>query len=318
MPNRPRKKSTSQRFFAGAIYTLFLLLMLLVGTAVGWMRSSEFLWKGVTNYFVTPQEMFHTDALTVLVLGCDEDRAPGGRVITKEGVRSDMMLLVRLDFANKRVTGLSIPRDTLATVDGKTHKVNAFHAIGGNDMARRAVEELLDGIHVDRVVELDFDAFEKLVNTVGGVPIVIDKNLRYTDHAGHLNINLKKGYQTLDGEHAMEFVRFRHSDSDFARQDRQHQFILALKGAIEKRPQVLPRVADLSVQVLGNAFNPGEAQKLATFTRSVKEANIRLGAVPVLEKKGTTALTLDDEKLDEVLREYNFKSPASQPTASAQ
>lgn len=311
MPTKKRKKSPAQRIAAGIAYVAFLCFFLALGTAAGWVSQSKVLSSAVTGFFKKPEDVFHQDNLVILVLGCDEDRATGGKKVLKSGVRSDMMLLTKIDFKNNKITGVSIPRDTLCEIEGyKKQKINAYHAIGGRPLAKQAVESLL-GVKIDRVVDLDFQAFEDLVDMVGGVPVTVDKNLHYTDRAGGLYIDLKKGYQVLNGYKAMGFVRFRHSDSDFARQDRQHQFILALKEVLQKKKSLIGQVADQAVKVAGNEFTPEEAAKLGQFAKDIKEKDIKLGSIAVTEPNPNPHYyeIVDDDKLEPTLREYNFLPP---------
>lgn len=308
------------RFLSGLVYAVFLLLVLTAGSLAGWLGKSKVLGNGFVHIFEKPQDTFKQDTLTLLVLGCDEDRATGGKRVLKSGVRSDMMLLAKIDFVKKKITGLSIPRDTIVKVGRyRLQKINAYHAIGGGPLAKEAVETLLPGVTIDRVVELDYKAFQDLVELVGGVPIVVEKNLKYTDRAGGLYINLKKGYQKLNGYNAMCYVRYRHGDSDFARQDRQHHFLLAFKDVIEQKKQMLPQVADQAVKVMGGAFSDVEAFKLAQFAKDLKESDIKLGSVPVLDKPQPNPHyeeILDEDKVEDTLREYNLLAPEAR-TANA-
>ena len=88
-----------------------------------------------------PSKVFDADSMNLLLLGCDEDRATGGAVITQNKARSDMMMLCHLDFKNSRISGLSIPRDTLIDLPPQyhEHKINAYHAYGGNNLSKMAV-----------------------------------------------------------------------------------------------------------------------------------------------------------------------------------
>src|SRR5207253_927402 len=142
-----------------------------------------------------------------------------------------------------RITGVSIPRDTLAAPDGyKRQKINAFHLLGGPDLSKAAVESLIP-VQIDRVVVLNYKAFEDMIDLVGGVDVSVPKKMDYDDVRGHLHIHLKPGPQHLGGEDAVGFVRFRHSDDDFHRQGRQKAFLLAFKNAVMHRPSALPQVA---------------------------------------------------------------------------
>ncbi len=215
---------------------------------MGWMGRSPILSRLVGDAIkhrigISTENPFGKDVLTLLVLGCDEDRYFGGDgsgmapgQITRHQARSDMMLLVHIDFKHKIICGISIPRDTLVASDGhSSQKINAYHLYGKTSdekakSSQTAVETLLPGIHIDRTLVLDFGSFEKMVDTVGGVDMYVPKNMDYDDVRGDLHIHLKAGRQHLNGEKSQEFVRFRHSDDDFHRASRQHRLCSRFEG----------------------------------------------------------------------------------------
>ncbi len=317
MPKSPPQRRW-MRLIGGLLYTLLLLFSILAGGVLGWIGESSVLSSILRQSIArtTPQEVFdgqiqNKDALNLLLLGCDEDRAPGGKKILRQYARSDMMLLTRLDFAHNRITGVSIPRDTLAELPGyRSMRINAFHSIGGKDLAKQAVEALLD-VPIDKVVVLNYKAFQEMVDLVGGVDIYVNKPLKYTDRAGGLFINLKPGRQVLKGYDAMCFVRYRHGDSDYARQDRQKDFILSFKEAVMKKPGLIGTVADKAVDVLGGELDAREVAALALFARKIGNDNIRMGQIPVLDA-GNFDLRVDTGHLRKTLRDFHFLD--DQPT----
>jgi LCP family protein required for cell wall assembly len=293
------------------MYVVVCAGALLVGTVSGWLNSSKIIREngGIWGMLhpKDPTEVFQKDSINLLILGCDEDRVTGGASTTRTLARSDMMLLAHLDFKTKSITGVSIPRDTWVRVpsyDGSKHKINAFHSYGGKPLAKLAVETLLPGVHVDKVVTLNFDGFQEMVNLVGGVPVEVDKNMDYVDHAGHLAIHLKKGMQVLNGENAMGFVRFRHSDSDYAREDRQHRFMLAFKEALMHHPNQLPNVIDATARMLSDGLSDQEVNALGHFVNDASKANIHFGQVPVIDNGRD--VDPNTAKIPGVLREFGF------------
>ncbi|KAA0238912.1 MAG: LytR family transcriptional regulator [Armatimonadetes bacterium] len=304
-PPRSRRWLSALSWFA---YAIVCAVALVGGTAAGWLKSSPVL-SAMSAQFLTNKnasDVFDDDALTVLVLGCDEDRSRGGAKVVRENARSDMMLVTKIDFANKRVGGISIPRDLEVGLPGyRAQKINAYHSIGGKDLAKRAAESVL-GVPIDRVIVLNYKAFQELVDVVGGVEVYVPKNMKYTDRPGDLYIDLKKGRQWLDGYQAMGFVRFRHSDSDFKRMERQRDFLFALKDRVMKNSSLLPTIVNKGSKVIGDEFSPDELASLALFLRGVSNDNIRMSSLPVVEGRGTN-LNLDAGKLSEVLLE-NFLS----------
>lgn len=288
-------------------YGAFCLVALGLGTLAGWINQSsvarEVAFQTLQNK--PPQEVFdNKSSLTILILGCDENRAPGGHRVITTAARSDMMLLAKLDFERNLVSGMSIPRDTLFALPGyRAQKINAYHAIGGPDLSRRAVQGLL-GITIDRVAVLDYESFQEIVDMVGGVEIDVPKRMRKVDRRGDLNIDLRPGLQVLNGYDAMCFVRYR-NDSDFMRQQRQKEFILALKQQVFSRPELLPKVAQESVDLLGGEFTAAEVAAIARFARNVGTERILMGMVPVVEASGSD-LRVDERRLPDALVELNF------------
>lgn len=285
----------------------------LVGGAVaGWMHRSPLVSAAVVSEVESKLGIERADPfagkdhLTLLVLGCDSDLSPGGRKVLKKYARSDMMMVARIDFASKRITGLSIPRDTLVAA-GKygEQKINAYHAFGGPDLARSAVETLLPGVSIDRAIVLDFDAFQEMVDKVGGVDVFVEKRMKWTDKAAKLYIDLKPGRQKLNGYNAMCFVRFRHSDSDFKRTDRQRDFLMAFRAAVLANPLKLPEVANTGAKVLGDSLTNDEILSLAKFAQSVGSDNIKMGLLPTIESEGYN-LKVDSSKLEATLNEYHL------------
>ncbi len=304
------------RIMGGLGYGLFLLLVLSTAAFAGWIKQSPLvatLVKGAITGGTNPQESFGKNSMTLLILGCDSDYTYGGGKITRKYSRSDMMLVAKMDFDTKQITGVSIPRDTELRLPGfQTMKINAYHAIApeaeADGLSKKAVEHLLPGVMIDRVVTLDFEAFQKLVDLLGGVQVDVDKRMVYNDNAGKLHIDLKPGKQRLDGYESMGFVRFRHSDSDFKRQDRQKAFLMALKQEVLKPDNLksLPQIVEHGKQVLNGALNDQELASLILFAKDVKPENIKLGQIPVKEKRGTTNLAVDEEQLPEVLSEFGL------------
>ncbi len=317
MPEPQTKhRSKARRILGGIGYGLFCAFSLAVGCGAGFVGRSAVL-SSMVRGIVTqqkPEDVFVRDELTVLVLGCDEDLSYGGKKVLRAKARSDMMLVVKFDFKNKRVGGVSIPRDLEVAIEGyRGQKINAYHSIGGPDLAKKAAESVLE-IPIERVVTIDYKAFQEMVDMVGGVEVFVGKKMKYTDKAAGLYIDLKPGRQLLNGYKAMGFVRFRHSDSDFLRMQRQKDFMVAFKTAIQAHLSILPEVVEKSTDVLDGDITPQEFSALALFLRDVPNENIKMGAVPVTDGSGTN-LNLDYAKLRPVLEEnYVVPKPPSAST----
>jgi LCP family protein required for cell wall assembly len=308
-----------------------MLTLLTAFSLGGFMLRSETL-RGVVGGMLgqTPENVFKGNTLTLLVLGCDEDRYYGGKQILSSSARSDMMLLAKLDFDRKTISALSIPRDTFIRHRNVGYKhsdpritgsrINAFHSFGGPDLAQQAVERTFD-VTVDRTVVLNFEAFQELIDLLGGIEVYIQKDMEYKDVRGGLDIDLKKGRQVLTGYQAMGYVRFRKGagESDFTRQDRQKELIMAIKDKILQQPTLIPLVADKTVEILDRRLTGGELGSLIWFAQQVPTEGIKMGSMPVNEPKTRGAaylLYLDRDKLPEVLQEFGFKTRTSARTSS--
>lgn len=220
------------------------------------------------------------------------------------------MLLLRLDFDHKAITGVSIPRDMIWAMDGyRTGKINQYHEFGGKPLAEAAVEKLV-GVDIDRVAVLDFEAFQRVVNLVGGIEIYVPKDMKYTDKAGGLYIDLKEGRQTLNGYNAMCFVRMRKSDSDYERQKRQKDLMMAFKDKLQAKPELLTTIADETINMLGKEMNAREVAALSIFAKDVGQENIKLGMIPVIEAEQDRRYgwhqVLDEDNLGKTLGEFKF------------
>ncbi|HLK14900.1 MAG TPA: LCP family protein [Fimbriimonadaceae bacterium] len=285
------------------------LFALLLGTAAGYIGHNHTVSIAQLVFPKEPKKLFHTNQFTVLMLGCDEDRTPGGKIIENNKARSDMMLIAQIDFDKNLITGLSIPRDTAVSLDGgPEHKINAYHAYGGAEMSKRAVEALLPGVGIDRVVTINFEGFDDMVNALGGVPVDVEKNMDYDDDAGHLHIHLKKGRHLLNGQQAEGYVRFRHSDSDYARADRQHNFMLAFKAAAQQKPVAFPYLMDGLTKMLKDGMSSDEVVSLGTFVRELPKDRLKFGSLPVHDRPHSRSFMVDvnEDELPKVLKEYNL------------
>lgn len=312
MRTKSGRKPIWRRLLGAAAYATLLLGALAVGVAYRIVQGSRVgsSLLGKVLHHSSPRETFHNDNLTVLLLGCDEILSPGGKKVLRKQARSDMMLVARLDFLNHRITGVSIPRDTQCRLEGdRTRKINAYHAIApigeADSLTQKAVEHLLPGVTIDRVITLDYDAFQAVVNMVGGVPVNVGRKMDYDDNVGNLHIHFKPGPARLNGYDAMCFVRYRHGDSDFKRQERQKEFLLALKNEVLRHPTMMGQVADQSMAVLSNALNADEVASLMLFAKDVPPQNIQMGQIPVLDGPGSD-LVVDRERLPGVLSQFNL------------
>jgi LCP family protein required for cell wall assembly len=141
------------------------------------------------------------------------------------------MILVRVDPQRQAISMLSIPRDLQIELPGHgIQKINAAYAFGGPRLAIETVRRVL-GVPVNHYLDVNFRGFFELVQKLGGIYIQVDRRYYNPNVPGapYAPIDLHPGYQRLNGNQALAYVRFRHLDTDFIRADRQQLFLLELK-----------------------------------------------------------------------------------------
>jgi LCP family protein required for cell wall assembly len=221
------------------------------------------------------------DPETIMLLGVDVVYTELGRRKKKIDQtafngRSDTVMLCRLDPFRNSLSILSIPRDTEAQIPGNgMQKVNAANAIGGAELAKATVSQLM-GIPVDHYVVLNVHGLVELVNELGGITVVVPKRMKYMDWTAKLKIDLEPGPHTLTGNQAMGFVRFRHDAlGDIGRVQRQQLFMTAvMEKAIQPGSWAhLPRLIEIGQQYIATDLSPTDIMEIASFARAVPKKN---------------------------------------------
>ncbi|MBV9851811.1 MAG: LCP family protein [Armatimonadetes bacterium] len=288
LPPPPARKGRGGRVLG----TLSLLALGTFGMGAGYLLRNPTLRRYVFSYGThlfrhqTPAEVFPDTphAMNLMVIGRDYDYTDKDQII-KSHARSDMLMVAHLDFDRKTVSLLSIPRDTRAEIPGHgVAKINAAHAYGGPALSEKTVEVNF-GIPSDKYIALDFQGFEKAIDLLGGVDLTVDKQMDYDDNWGHLHIHLKPGYQHLNGEQAMGFVRFRHSDSDFTRIQRQQALLAALKAKL-RRPDILAKVGPILTAIdthTDTDLTTDQEVVLGGFLHDTPHGQIKMATLPSLD-----------------------------------
>ncbi|HEX2391655.1 MAG TPA: LCP family protein [Solirubrobacterales bacterium] len=164
---------------------------------------------------------------TILILGSDK-RA--GVEFEEDPGRSDTTILLRIDPDQGRIAVMSIPRDLKVEIPGfGTEKFNAAYSYGGPKLTLQVIKELT-GLRISHVVNVDFLGFVRAVDAIGCVYTDVDRryyhsNLGLPPSEQYAEINIQPGYQLLCGKKALEYVRYRHTDTDIVRSARQQSFI---------------------------------------------------------------------------------------------
>lgn len=248
-----RRKKTARRSIAkrALLTTLLSVVVVAIAAAALWITSVQ---TRLNNPRVINDDLrsslkeqpVNSDPYYVLLLGTD------GRPGETE-YRADSIILARVDPAKKRVTLLSIPRDTYVTWKGSQMKINAVHFYDGAAGMVQIVNELC-GVKISHYAEVNFDGLAGITNAVGGVTVDVDQYMRDTENFSGVT-ELYAGRQTLNGEQALFYTRCRYAfaDSDYTRMRHQRTFIKALlsqvlsSGDPVKIASIINSVADMVV-----------------------------------------------------------------------
>ncbi len=291
----------------------------------------------ITQMFVpSPQEVFGKPNLLVLVEGLDYDYTAKDEEFSTNS-RSDVIWAVNLDFANKRIYQLSIPRDMIATMpNGTRAKINQAQSDGGVTEAKSVISQFLGIPGFDRYVILRIDATREFVDAIGGVDVVVkssdclrhktgctDQSLDYDDNWGHLHIHLKEGLRHLNGEQAVAYMRFRHDwCSDPCRIMRQQEVLHAMAAKLRgDRVNTLLHLGDLlSVfrKYVQTDFSNSELLSLASHFQGTPDSAIVVNQVPYtgdidLPTYGDS-LVPDDEARERLVATMLLAPPVPEPS----
>lgn len=265
---------------------------------------------------------------TVLVLGVDTRPDLGF-------FNTDVMMLAVVNPKDRKVSLLSIPRDTRVMIPGYGYaKINAAYAIGENRKVRaeRSGKPVTDtgpslvkktvsgffGLPVDHYVLLDFEAFKQMIDALGGIDIDVERRLVYHDPTDGTVIDLYPGLQHLNGEQALGYVRHRHDDrgvqyysSDFDRNRRQ-QLVLQKVADKAKSFQGVTRfftLLDIVSDHVKTDFTKNELKRVvSSFLGVGSEAITTIETHPYWDSIGYTFFPEDDlKRIRETLwRELNL------------
>ncbi|MGD1715565.1 LCP family protein [Hydrocoleum sp. CS-953] len=213
----------------------------------------------------------------------DEDLGYHALVNSFKGL-SDTMLLVRFDPKNQKLTLLSIPRDTRTYVEERgLTKINAANYYGGPAKSAKAVSELLGGVGIDRYIRVNVQGVEKLIDALGGVKVHVPKDMKYQDDSQHLYINLKAGEQHLNGDQALQFMRFRYDNlGDIGRVQRQQ---LLMRAFMEQSVNVktlsrLPKILSVIQSHIDTNLSVEELVALMNFAAKINRPDVQMLMVP--------------------------------------
>jgi LCP family protein required for cell wall assembly len=229
--------------------------------------------------------------VTFLLLGSDS------RGVVGEPARSDTIMVLRLNPEKKIGYLISIPRDSWVKIKGHGEKkINAAYQYGGPNLMIDTVRNFT-GLDINHYAIIDFQGFKEIVDALGGIDIDVEKDLR--DRKLHMDLN--SGYQHLDGEEALKYVRIRYCDDDFGRIGRQQKFLKAVMDKLLRLSSVfrIPQLASIASQNIRTDSELGIPDIIGygQMIRSIGRNNIHMVTVPgTPEMKGAASVVVPDKQ----------------------
>ncbi len=314
----PRAWGARKRFVIGSL--LIVALAAAAGIAVVLLEVGH-----IKSYF--PRATIAAPALrqitpadpgapeTILIIGSDR-RAPGSGPASAP--RSDTLLLLRMDPSAHQTSVLSIPRDLatqIVTAAGRTvtDKINAAYSLGGSALTAATIKSTLPGITINHIVVIDFKGFLQVVDAIGCVYVYVDRRY-YNRNVGtvatnYANIDIPPGYQKLCGQTALDYARYRHTDSDFVRVARQQDFIRQAKQQVgfaklfNHQDQLLAGLQhSVATDIHGNAVVHLIALVLFSLGRPVRQVVFQATA-------GPSYVTATPEQIAATVNDFLYDDP---------
>ena len=257
-----RQKRRRNRSYKRVKWLAVILVVILVAVAgiIAAKNSRER--QFYDNGMETSSRVMH-----VMILGVDRREDDVGR--------SDTMMVTAVDMEQKKAALLSVPRDTRVKIDGYGYeKINHAYAYGGHKLSQNAIENLL-GVSIDHYILIDTKAFERIIDAIGGIDINVEKRMYYEDpwdDNGGLVIDLYPGEQHLDGQKAIQYVRYRDGEGDIGRIGRQQHFIKAVLAKVIS-PEMLPRLPKLVEEVSSAIKTDMSLAELLEFANTMKSVH---------------------------------------------
>jgi LCP family protein required for cell wall assembly len=224
------------------------------------------------------------------------------------GSRTDTIFYLRL--VGGEVKGVAIPRDLYSPVAGG--KINAAYGRGGAELLKRAVEEAT-GLVAERHLILTLESVARVVDAVGGVEVVLEKPMRYTDRAARLFIDFPAGRLHLSGEDAVKYMRFRHEAlGDYARLDR----IKEVMGQVLRKaqnPATWPALTLALQEVWRELDTDLSLEEVLPHLPALRGLRLSLATLPTREGPGTFLYVDEGAKRTFLAAFFGAATPTAPP-----
>ncbi len=309
--------------FVGYFLATFLIavaVMVSAGTAVKEVAEKPIFGETETNLMDDMPTLVNEDSIffeafqdksrvNVLLMGFNQNLA-------------DTIMVVSFDYEAKHVDLISIPRDTYYYREEYKYspgflKINSIYQKTKEPLeTAMVVSEILLGMPLHFYAVVDYEGVEEIVEAMGGVPMNIPFHMKYTDITDKppLYINIPEGQQVLDGEHAVQFLRYRsgYREGDIGRVKAQQEF---MKSAFKQMLSFdLPKIAKVILRNVESDVDMGTATKIITKGLGVKAESIQTYLMPnTLQDEAPYFVYPDSKGIAEVITAIYSIEPEPEP-----
>jgi LCP family protein required for cell wall assembly len=229
------------------------------------------------------------EPMNVLVLGSDsrenltsEQQTEFGDTEVVPGRRADTIMLLHLDEEREKAVLIHFPRDLrVEDPDGDPVKINSIYGLGPDAMVETVSE--FAGMPIHHYLEIDFNGFNDIADSVGGVEVFFERAVRDPDSG----LDQPQGCVTIEGDQALAFVRARKIDDDFGRIQRQQLFMklmvdkIATPGVVLRPDRVISLVNVFSRAVRYDAeLSLNDIKTIGLRLRTFNSGNLDMRVVP--------------------------------------
>ncbi len=298
------------------IVCILLVLIMAAGGVVAYFLNSvdKSLDKGnydetvVPDRYLPPDAPVSEDVINILLIGSDE-RADG----SVKGQRSDTMILLSIDSKNKQIKLASFLRDSYVYIPSleKKSKMNAAYS---NDGAQGVMDtiEYNFGVDVHDYISVDFEAFEAIVDLLGGVTVdgVTEKEARYMNREADTDI--KAGKNHMNGYEALWYCRIRKLDSDFYRTQRQRKVLSAIIDKAKANPDKILDMLDGAMPYVTTSIPKSEIKTMGVNALSYVSYEVVQQQIPAdgtcydSSVNGSYVLALDIDENKAILQDFVY------------
>lgn len=273
--------------------TAFAGLLLIQSRLASQVNRIDNVFTGLENRPAKPTTGAAGNALNILVMGTDRrstELTTGTAATAAEWVpgaqRTDTIMILHIDGDRQGASLVSIPRDSWVDVPGHgPNKINAAFSLAGPSLAVETVEQLTD-VRIDHLAVVDWEGFQALIETVGGVPVTVPRTIEDP----HNNVVWFRGRQVLDGSQAMLYVRQRYglANGDLDRVRRQQAVVRGLfrasLGSLRSaQPMSIYELLDTATRNISvdEGWDFADMRQLVLDLRSMPPQELDLVTVPV-------------------------------------